>query len=110
MLMIGVMAVMLALSVAGVCITGYLLAAQRARTAADLAALSGATAFAGGEDACAAARRFARANSASVVSCNQVGDAVDFVVTVEAQVRVGVHVPGLPSTVRAIAYAGSTAS
>lgn len=108
--MVGVMAVILALSLAGICIAGYLVAATRARTAADLAALSGATAYADGQDACAAARRNARANGASVVLCNQVGDAVDFVVTVRAQVRVGVRVPGLPTTSTAVAYAGTTSA
>lgn len=107
-LMVGVMAVIVVLSVAGVCIAGYLVAAQRARTAADLAALSGATAYAAGQDPCSAARRNARANGASVVLCNHVGDAVDFVVTVRAQVRVGVRVPGLPTRSTAVAYAGST--
>lgn len=109
-LMVGVMAVMLALSLAGVCIAGYLLAIQRARTAADLAALSGATAFADGGDPCRAARRNARTNDASVARCDQVGDAIDFVVTVEAEVLVDVRVPGLPRRVRAVAYAGSNAS
>lgn len=106
--MVGVMAVILALTLAGICIAGYLVAATRARTAADLAALSGATAYAAGQDACAAARRNARANGASVVLCNQVGDAVDFVVTVRAQVQVDVRVPGLPTTSTAVAYAGTT--
>lgn len=105
--MIGVMAVMLALSLAGVCIAGYWLAAQRARTAADLAALSGATAYSAGGDPCAAARRNARHNDASVARCDQVGDALDFVVTVETEVRVRVHVPGLPQQISAVAYAGS---
>ncbi len=108
--MVGVMAVILALSLAGVCIAGHLVSATRARTAADLAALSGATAYAAGQDACAAARGNARANGASVVLCNQVGDAVDFVVTVRAQVRVGVRLPGLPTTSTAVAYAGSTST
>lgn len=110
MLMIGVMAVMLALSLAGVCIAGYWLAAQRARTAADLAALSGATAYAAGRDACAAARGNAWHNNAAVARCDQVGDAIDFVVMVEAEVRVDVQVPGLPRKVRALAYAGDSAS
>lgn len=109
-LMVGVMAVVAALGLAGVCIAGYLVAAQRARTASDLAALSGATAFAAGQDPCTAASRNARTNGASVLLCNRVGDDVDFVVTVRAQVRVGVRLPGLPSTMAAVAYAGSTSS
>lgn len=107
---VGVMAVLLALGVTGACIAGYLLAAQRVRTAADLAALSGATAYAKGADPCAAARRNARGNNAVVVSCSQVGDLVDFVVTIRAEVRVRVRLPGLPTRSTAVAHAGSTAS
>lgn len=108
LVMVGVMAVVLALSLVAICIAGYLVAAQHARTAADLAALSGASTFAAGGDACSAARKNAGRNGASVTSCNQVGDQIDFVVTVGTSVSVGVRVPGLPWTVNAVAYAGST--
>lgn len=64
-------------------------AAGRARSAADLAALGGATAltsvFAPG-DPCAVAQRVARANGASVEAC--VVDGEDVTVTVSVPVRV----------------------
>ena len=107
--MVGIMMVVLALSMTAICIAGYLLAAHRVRAAADLAALSGASAFASGADACAAARSNAKANNAQVLSCQQVGDVMDFVVTVRAEVEVDLAVPGLPRELRATAYAGSGA-
>jgi secretion/DNA translocation related TadE-like protein len=107
MLMIGVLAVVLMLSVSGVVVAGYLVAAHRVRTAADLAALSGAAAQASGSDGCPAARSNARSNGARLVECGQVGDSVDFVVTVRAEVEVDVLFPGLPKRLRAVAHAGS---
>lgn len=109
MLMVGLLAAVLALSVAAICIAGYLLAAHRARAAADLAALSGAAAFAAGQDGCSAANGNATANDARVVSCSQVGDPVDFVVTVKVEVVVQVTAPGLPRRLGAVAHAGSGA-
>jgi secretion/DNA translocation related TadE-like protein len=106
-LMVGIMAVLLFVSLGGICIAGYLVAGHRARSAADLAALSGAAAFARGQDACSAARGNARANGAEVVDCSQVGDAIDFVVTVQVEISVKITVPGLPTKIGAIAYAGA---
>lgn len=108
-LMIGVMTVVMVLGAVGICIAGYLVAAHRVRSAADLSALSGATAFAAGEDACSAARGNARANGARLASCERVGDPIDFVVTVRAELRLEVRVPGLPTAVTAVAQAGSGA-
>lgn len=107
MIMIGVMLVVTTVALAGICIAGYLVAAHRVRSAADLAALSGASAVSRGEEGCRAARSNARANGVTVASCAQVGDEVDFVVTVEAQLAVALRLPGLPSTVAATAHAGS---
>ena len=75
-------------------------------SAADLAALSGAAAYAAGRDACDQARRTALQNSARVVRCDRVGDEVDFVVTVRTVVEVRSRVPGLPRRVEAEANAG----
>jgi secretion/DNA translocation related TadE-like protein len=105
--MIGVMTVVLMLGLMGMCVAGYLVAGHRARTAADLAALSGASAFAAGQDACGAARQNALRNDARVMSCNQVGDLVDYVVTVRIQVKVHTRLAGLPTTLEAVAHAGS---
>jgi secretion/DNA translocation related TadE-like protein len=109
MLMVGVLTVLLMIGVTGVVVAGYLVAAHRVRTAADLAALSGAAAVASGADGCPAARSNARSNGARLVECGQVGDAVDFVVTVRAEVRVQVMFPGLPQRLGAVAHAGSEA-
>lgn len=107
MLMIGVMLVVVMVSLVTVCIAGYLLAVHRGRSAADLAALSGAVALGSGEDPCARARSNAESNGAQVTSCSSVGDYIDFVVSVEVQVQVRVLAPGLPSKVTARAWAGS---
>lgn len=109
MLMIGVMTVVLMLSLSGICLAGYLVAAHRARAAADLAALSGAAVFVTGGDGCGAAHRNARSNGGRLVSCEQVGDQVDFVITVRVEVRVRTGVAQLPRTIQAVAHAGSGA-
>jgi secretion/DNA translocation related TadE-like protein len=105
-LMIGIMAVVVLLSGAALLIAGYLVAHHRARAAADLAALSGATAYAAGTDACRQAGRTARANGARLTRCDLAGDPVDFVVTVRTQVPVGMRISGLPTSVAAEAHAG----
>jgi secretion/DNA translocation related TadE-like protein len=105
MLMVGVMAVVLMLGLAAICIAGYLMAAHRVRAAADLAALSGAVAVNAGQDGCTAARRTARDNGARLATCERVGDQVDFVITVRAELPVH-PVPGLPASVQAVAFAG----
>ena len=58
-LMVGVLAVVMLLSGAAMVIAGYEVGHHRARAAADLAALSAASAFAQGADGCAQARRTA---------------------------------------------------
>ena len=105
-LMLGVMVVVMTLSFAAMVIAGYLVSAHRARGTADLAALSGAAAYQRGDDACGEAKRTARRNGAAVVGCEQVGDLVDFVVSVEVRVDVRTGFRGLPRTVRAQAHAG----
>ena len=107
MLMVGVMTVLLMFGLTGMCVAGYLVAGHRARSAADLAALSGASAFAAGRDACGAARENALKNDARVLSCQQVGDLVDYVVTVRIEVRVQARIAGLPTTLEVVAHAGS---
>ena len=105
-LMAGVMAVVVTLGGTATVVAGYLVSHHQARSAADLAALSGAAAYARGEDACDQARRTARQNGASTERCNRVGDEVDFVVTVRVVVEVRVRSPGLPRQVEAVAHAG----
>ena len=105
-LMAAVMGVVVAFSAVAMVVAGYLAGHHRARAAADLAALSGAAAHLSGEDACDLARRIARQNGAKVTGCAQVGDDIDFVVTVRTAVTVRSTLPGLPRTVEAEAHAG----
>jgi secretion/DNA translocation related TadE-like protein len=108
-LMVGMMGVVVALSSAALVIAGYAVGYHRARAAADLSALSGAAAFQQGRAPCAQAAMTARQNGARVVRCNQVGDAVDFVVTVRVSVVAGTRIPHMPRTVAAEAHAGPVA-
>ncbi|HEU4547764.1 MAG TPA: Rv3654c family TadE-like protein [Microlunatus sp.] len=107
MLMIGVCVVVMMLGYTAMVFCGYLIAGHRARAAADLAALSGATAAGQGGDPCASARHNARAHRAHLSSCERVGDQIDYVVTVTATVSTLVRTPGLPRQVSATAHAGS---
>ncbi|MCW2811333.1 MAG: hypothetical protein JWP61_1791 [Friedmanniella sp.] len=106
MLMVGVMGVTLLFGGVGVVVTSYLVGYHRVRAAADLVALSGATAYGQGEDACVQARRSATQNRVSLVGCTPVGDLTDFVVTVQVSVPIQVPLPGLPRTVGAESHAG----
>jgi len=105
-LMAAIMSVVVTLGAAATVVAGYLVSHHQARSAADLAALSGAAAYASGADACDQARRTARRNGATATRCDQVGDPVDFVVTVRVVVGVRVRSPGLPRQVDAEAHAG----
>jgi len=103
----GVLAVVMSLAVAGMLLGGYVVAVHRARAGADLVALSGAAAFEQGGAACRSAGRTASENRVELVTCNQVGDQFDFVVTARVRVPIGRPMPGLPRFVEAIAYAGA---
>jgi secretion/DNA translocation related TadE-like protein len=105
-LMTGIVGVVVALSSTALLIAGYAVGYHRARAAADLSALSGATAFQQGRDACAQARQTARRNGARVEQCDVVGDVTDFVVTVRVSVPARSHIPQLPKGVNATAHAG----
>ena len=104
--MLGVSTILMVLAFAGVVAAGYVTAGHRARSAADLAALSGAAEVQRGGDACGAATRLAEANGARIVACDRVGDQIDYVVTVRVACAVG-GPAGLPRSVEAVAYAGS---
>lgn len=95
------------LAAAGVLALAYSAAVRAARAAADLAAVSGAQAYARGDDACAEARRIAERNGAGVSGCEVAGDLIDFVVEVRVSRGVGARLPGLPERVAATAYAGN---
>jgi secretion/DNA translocation related TadE-like protein len=109
LLMVGVMAVVGVVSMMAMVAAVYLVAGHRAHGAADLAALSGATAYAQGRSPCPAAARLARANDAALVRCDRVGDDVDYVVSVTVEVEVGLRVPGLPRALSGRAHAGPVA-
>lgn len=82
------------------------LASHRARAAADLSALAGATAAADGLDACRTATAVAVANGASLTLCRFVGTPTSFVVAVTVTVRTGLRAP-LPAALHADAKAGN---
>ncbi|HEV2927931.1 MAG TPA: Rv3654c family TadE-like protein [Propionibacteriaceae bacterium] len=105
-LMAAIMGVVVTLGAAAMVIAGYLVGHHRARSAADLAALSGAAAYSRGDDACDQARRIAPPNRAEVTSCARTGDDIDFVITVRTTVPVRSRLPGLPRSVEAEAHAG----
>jgi secretion/DNA translocation related TadE-like protein len=65
-------------------VSAVVVAQRRAQSAADLAALSGATAAADGRDGCTAAAGTARANGAALVSCLDGADDVRVSVRVRA--------------------------
>jgi secretion/DNA translocation related TadE-like protein len=109
LLMVGVMAVVGVVAMMAVVAAAYLVAGHRAHGAADLAALSGAAAYAEGRSPCPAAARLARANDARLVACDRVGDDVDYVVSVTVEVQAGLRVPGLPHALRGRAHAGPVA-
>jgi secretion/DNA translocation related TadE-like protein len=109
-LVVGILGVVVALSSAALVIAGYAVGYRRARAAADLSALSAASAFQHGRDACAQAVLTARQNGARVDRCSQIGDAVDFVVTVRVSLPAPNRLPQLPRTIAAEAHAGPVSS
>ena len=106
LLMVGVLVVLLATGLAVICAAGYVAAAHAARAAADLAALSGAVAIESGADGCAAAGKIASDNHVRLVSCDHVGDQVEFVISVQVAHKIDLGLPGLPTEIMASAHAG----
>lgn len=106
LLIVAVVMVSGVLALAGVVGAGYVSAVHRARAVADAAAISGAAEVGRGADACRGAAMVARKNRAQITSCSMAGDALDFVVSVTAEVSVRTTFPGLPDHVRATAHAG----
>ena len=107
-LMVGVVAVVFLLTVAGVAVASAVLAAHRARAAADLAALAGAVALAQGlpaSSACGAAGVVAVRNGAALLAC---GTGADGSVLVRTSTPVSFGIPGQPGAASASARAGPT--
>ena len=102
-LVLGIIAVLLAMAVCAGGLIQAQAAAGKARSTADLAALGGATALSSvlaPADPCEVAERVARANGAEVTACTVTGEDV----TVE--VSVGARVLGVARTAASAARAG----
>lgn len=100
---IGLSGVLVSLALAGVAGGQVLVAQRRAAAAADLAALAGAVAAQHGQDACAAARRMADLDGASLGSCTADGAGGERVrVVSEVELTIGGH----ELVVRARGHAG----
>lgn len=91
-LVVGLVAVLLTVTVAALTVLGALRAAHVARSASDLAALAGAAAYQQAPDrsaACAEARRIARSHDAQLVTCEVgAGGAVTVVTSVPITHRI----------------------
>ncbi|GAA2490698.1 hypothetical protein GCM10009858_30930 [Terrabacter carboxydivorans] len=87
MLVLSLVGVVLALTVGALVLASAVVASQKARTAADLGSLTGASAIQDGAAAaaaCATARQVIRANAAATQSCSSDGSVVEVRVTVRA--------------------------
>lgn len=102
----GALLMLLVLTGAAAVVAGYLVATHRARGAADLAAVSAAGRHAAGLPGCPVAHQLATVHGATLRRCTEVGDGIDFVVSVEVAVEVAVPAPGLPTRITARAHAG----
>jgi secretion/DNA translocation related TadE-like protein len=81
-------AIVLAITFAGVCLGSVVMARHHAQSVADLAALAAAERLpAGREQACTRAAALARAMNAAVTRCDV--DGLDVLVTVDVAVRIG---------------------
>lgn len=90
MVMLGVIAVVLMMTVSGLMLTSAVLASHRARAAADLGALAAAGMLIRGEPsvaACQCAARVAEANQGELRSCTTLGTEVRLTVAVPAGVK-----------------------
>jgi len=105
-LVAGVVFVLMAVTAAILVVGGYLVAADRARGAADLVAVSAAAEQAGLGPGCRVAAGIARLNGVELVRCVVEGDSLDFVVTVTVRQPVRVRLPLLPGEVLATSHAG----
>ena len=100
-LVLGLVAALLAMTVGGLVLASAVVASHRARLAADLAALAGAARLRDGaavEEACVAADRVAANNGAGLVGCGADGLRLDVIVVVTA--------PAWPEPAQARAKAG----
>ena len=87
-------------------LAGWIASDQRARQAADLAALAGAHAHAQGAPACEAAGEYARRNGGELADCDVSTGTGEYIVHVEVQVELRPALPGAPAAVSEKARAG----
>lgn len=102
------MLVVLVVATVAFLVLTYAGAQRSCNGAADLAALAGASALVGGQDACATSAKIAAENDARVVRCEVSGDSIDFVVSVTVERPLGRWL-GLPAVVGATSHAGRLA-
>ncbi len=105
-LVAGSVVMLMAVAAAILVIGSYLVAADHARGAADLVAISAAAKVAQLGDGCRTAADVAHRNGASLVRCTVRGDSLDFVVSVTVLQPVRVRLPLLPDGVPATSHAG----
>ncbi|GAB3438845.1 hypothetical protein GCM10027517_11590 [Phycicoccus ginsengisoli] len=104
--MVAVVAAILMATLGGLAVGSAVVAAHRARAAADLAALAGATSLARGQartSACGTAASIAARNHAVLTACS-VG--ADGSILVRARSGVAFGLPGLPRSAQALSRAG----
>jgi len=106
LLVAGVVFVLMAITAAILVVGGYLVAADRARGAADLVAVSAAAEQAGLGQGCRVAASVARLNGVQLMRCLVEGDSLDFVVSVTVRQPVRTRLPLLPDGVPATSHAG----
>ncbi len=102
----GTVVLLMAVAAAILVIGGYLVAADHARGAADLVAISAAAKVAQRGDGCRAAAEIAHRNGVSLARCTVRGDSLDFVVSVTVRQPVRLRLPLLPDDVPATSHAG----
>ncbi len=103
-LAVAAIGVLLVMTTAGLQLGAAATAAHRARTAADLAALAGASALQAGQaDACARAAVVAQRNGAQVIDCTL---GANEALSVKVATEVATHWPGVPDRALASARAG----
>ncbi|WP_277066369.1 Rv3654c family TadE-like protein [Propionibacterium acidifaciens] len=87
-------------------LSGWIASDQRARQAADLAALAGAHAHEKGASACDAAREYAQRNGGELADCDVSAGGGEYIVHVEVSVELRPALAGAPSRVNERAHAG----
>jgi secretion/DNA translocation related TadE-like protein len=102
----GTVVLLMAVAAAILVVGAYLVAADHARGAADLVAISAAATVAQRGDGCRAAADIARRNGVSLAHCTVRGDSLDFVVSVTVRQSVRLRLPLLPDAVPVTSHAG----